>query len=125
MAKILIVEDDQFTRELYQSFLKDVGHEVDVAADGESGLTEMVKGGYDLVLLDIMLPGRDGISILKEMKTIKLKNPNKKIVMLTVLDQDEFVKSAFRLGADGYLIKSALTPDGVVTEVQALLEKEA
>jgi len=43
MAKILIVEDDQFTRELYQSFLKDVGHEVDVAADGESGLTEMVK----------------------------------------------------------------------------------
>jgi len=45
--------------------------------------------------------------------------------MLTVLDQDEFVKSAFRLGADGYLIKSALTPDGVVTEVQALLEKEA
>lgn len=122
MARILIVEDDQFTRELYHSLLTEAGHEVSVAADGENGFTEIIKGGYDVILLDIMLPGKDGISILKELKKVKPQKPNKKIVMLTVLDQDEFVQSAFRLGADGYLMKSAMTPDEVVKQVEELLK---
>ena len=53
--KILVVEDDQFLRELYNQLLTEEGYEVDLAADGEEGLTKISKGGYDLVLLDIML----------------------------------------------------------------------
>jgi DNA-binding response OmpR family regulator len=122
MAKILVVEDDQFTRELYQSLLKEAGHEVEVAADGEAGLNQVVIGGYDLVLLDIMLPDKDGLTILRELKKAKPKHQNKKIVMLTALDQDEFIKSAFKLGAEGYLMKPSLTPDVPVKEVESFLK---
>lgn len=125
MARILIVEDDQFTRELYESLLKDAGHEVDTAEDGESGFLKAVKGGYNLILLDIMLPKRDGITFLRDLEKVGAKGKNEKIVMLTVLDQDEFIKTAFRLGADGYLMKPALTPDGVLAEVKAFLGKKS
>lgn len=125
MARILLVEDDQFTRELYESLLKDAGHKVDVAEDGESGFLKAVKGGYDLILLDIVLPKKDGISFLEELKEVTPEQENKKIVMLTVLDQDEFIKSAFRLGADGYLMKPSLTPAGVLAEVKAFLEQDS
>ncbi|MFC1727019.1 response regulator transcription factor [Patescibacteria group bacterium] len=122
MTRILLVEDDQFTRELYQTLLKEEGYEVDAFADGESGFLKAVEGGYDLILLDIMVPKKDGLTFLKELKRLKPKKENKRIVMLTVLDQDEFIKTAFRLGADGYLMKSALTPDGVLGEVKAFLQ---
>ena len=122
MARILLVEDDQFTRELYETLLKEQGYELDVCQDGESGFLKAVEGGYDLILLDIMLPGKDGLTFLRELRRLKPKKDNKRIVMLTVLDQDEFIKTAFKLGADGYLMKSALTPDGVLEEVKAFLQ---
>lgn len=122
MARILVVEDDQFTRELYETLLKEAGYEVEVAGDGKTGFLKAVEGGFDLILLDIMLPGKDGITFLKELKKLKPKKPNRRIVMLTVLDQDEFIKTAFKVGADGYLMKSALTPDGVLEEVKAFLQ---
>jgi DNA-binding response OmpR family regulator len=121
VGKILLVEDDQFTRELYESLLRDEGYDIESVADGELGLEKAVQGGYDLILLDIMLPKKDGITILKELNNAGARKKNGKIVMLTVLDQDEFIKAAFQLGADGYLMKSALTPDGVLSEVRAFL----
>ena len=122
VARILLVEDDQFTRELYLTLLTEAGYQVEVAENGEKGFLKAVEGGFDLILLDIMLPKKDGLTFLREIKKIKPKKPNKRIVMMTVLDQDEFIKSAFKLGADGYLMKSALTPDGVLQEVEAFLQ---
>jgi DNA-binding response OmpR family regulator len=122
MAKILLVEDDQFTRELYESLLKEAGYEVTVASDGKTGFAEALKGGFDLILLDMMLPKKDGISFLEDLKKAKPKKVNKKIIILTVLDQDEFIKMAFQKGADGYLMKSSLTPDEVLKEVAAFLK---
>ena len=66
--KILIVEDDQFLREFYQELLQGEGYLVDVAADGEIGLAKIKEDGYHLVLLDIMLPKKDGLQILRELK---------------------------------------------------------
>lgn len=121
--KILIVEDDQFLREFYQELLQGEEYLVEVAADGEVGLVKLREGGYSLVLLDIMLPKKDGLQILRELKVQPSSNKNDSIVILTNLGQDAIIKECFNLGADGYLIKSALNPDEVLTEVKSFLEK--
>ncbi|OGY27531.1 MAG: hypothetical protein A3F33_01035 [Candidatus Woykebacteria bacterium RIFCSPHIGHO2_12_FULL_43_10] len=122
-GKILVVEDDQFLRELYQELLNDEGYEVETSADGEDGLAKMLNGGYDLVLLDIMLPKKDGLEILTELKTTSPKVPNGPVVLLTNLGQDAIIKQGFSLGASGYLIKSAMTPDQVLHEVKVFLTR--
>lgn len=120
-AKILIVEDDQFLREFYQELLQAEGYVVDAAGDGEVALSKIQSNEYNLVLLDIMLPKKDGIQILKDLKIKGAKSPNVIIVALTNLGQDAIIKECFELGANGYLIKSALNPDQVLTEIKNYL----
>jgi DNA-binding response OmpR family regulator len=120
--KILIVEDDQFLREFYEELLQGEGFQVEVAPEGETGFNKLHAGGYDLILLDIMLPKKDGIEILKENKMTAPSSPNGPIVVLTNLGQDAIIKSCFDLGASGYMIKSALNPDQVLTEVKNYLQ---
>lgn len=121
--KILVVEDDQFLREFYQELLTAEGYFVDVAADGEIALNKLQNNEYNLVLLDIMLPKKDGVQILRDLKVKGAKSQNLTIVVLTNLGQDLVIKECFDLGADGYLIKSALNPDQVLTEVRSYLDK--
>ena len=121
--KILIVEDDQFLREFYQELLESEGYQVEVAADGETGLGKIREGGYNLVLLDIMLPRKDGLQVMRDLKVQPPQKNNGSIVVLANLGQDAIIKECFNLGADGYLIKSALNPDEVLTEVKSYLEK--
>ncbi len=121
--KILVVEDDQFLRELYDELLDDEGYAVETCADGEAGLEKIRQGGYDLVLLDIMLPKKDGLEILTEIKANPPKSKNGPVVLLTNLGQDAIIKQGFSLGASGYLIKSAMTPDQVLHEVKVFLTK--
>lgn len=122
-AKILIVEDDQFLRELYRDLLIEEGYEIEVAEDGDEGWEKMDEGRYDLTLLDIMLPKKDGLTILKELKPEKRRACGQ-IILLTNLGQDAIIKEGFEAGAAGYLIKSALTPDQVLHEVKIFLNKE-
>ncbi len=122
--RILIVEDDKLLRDLYIELLGDEGYEVDNAADGEEGLSKVLEGGYSLILLDIMLPKKDGIQILEETSKQKPKQPNGPVVMLTNLGQDEVIKKGLLAGASGYLIKSALTPDQVLHEVHTFLAQK-
>lgn len=121
--RILIVEDDQFLREFYQELLMAEGYFVDAAPDGEIALSKIQSNEYDLILLDIMLPKKDGVQILRDLKIKPAKSPNATIVVLTNLGQDLVIKQCFDLGADGYLIKSALNPDQVLTEVKSYLQK--
>lgn len=121
--KILIVEDDQFLREFYQELLVAENYSVDTAPDGEIGLSKIRSNDYDMVLLDLMLPKKDGVQILRDLKVAPPKSPNITIVVLTNLGQDSVIKECFDLGADGYLIKSALNPDQVLTEVKSYLNK--
>ena len=97
VKRILIVEDDQFLREFYQELLQSEGYTVDVAADGGVALEKLMEGGYDLVLLDIMLPKKDGLQILRELKVSPSKQKNKAIVVLTNLGQDAIIKECFSL----------------------------
>lgn len=123
VKRILVVEDDQFLRELYQELLAGEGYLVDVAVDGAIALQKIQEGGFDLVLLDIMLPKMDGMNVLRTLKRSPPKKANGPIVCLTNLGQNTIIKECFDLGAAGYLIKSALNPDEVLTEIKAFLIK--
>lgn len=120
--KLLIVEDDQYLRELYVEILQDEGFDVDHASDGEEGYQKIYAGGYDLVLLDIMLPKMDGLKILEKVQkeTPPLK-PNRMIVVLSNLGQENAVSDAISRGARGYMIKSDFTPDQVINKVKEYL----
>lgn len=121
--KILIVEDDQFLREFYQELLQSEGFIVDVAADGDDALSKAYVGGYALILLDILLPKKDGLQILRDLKVSPPREANGPIVVLTNLGQEVIIKQSFALGAGGYLIKSAMNPDQVLQEIRSYLEK--
>lgn len=122
-VKILIVEDDLFIRELYERQLSLEGYEVSTAEDGEIGLNRISQAIPDLILLDIMLPKVSGLDLLR---TIKAQEATKSIpvILLTNLGQDSVIKEGFNLGADGYLIKSAYTPDQIIEEVKKFLDAQ-
>jgi DNA-binding response OmpR family regulator len=120
--RVLIVEDDQFLREFYQELLESEGMAVDTAGEGETAVAKIHEGGYDLVLLDIMLPKKDGLTILRETKISSPVNPNGPIVVLTNIGQDAIIKNCFDAGAAGYMIKSALNPDQVLQEIHNYLQ---
>jgi DNA-binding response OmpR family regulator len=121
LKRILIVEDDESLRSLYLTILKDAGFDVDLAPDGTVGLEKMSAGGYDLVLLDIMLPGMDGLAILDKLYNNPPVLANKHIVVISNVGQDETIAKAMGLGAQGYLIKSDYTPDQIVEQVNSFL----
>ena len=123
MAKILIVEDEDFIRQLYKRQFEKAGFTIEDFANGKEGLTAALQNTYDLILLDIMLPDVNGIDILKQVKESKTvgKTP---VVMLTNLGQDDVIKEGFKFGASGYLIKAAYTPDQVVQEVSNILSQQ-
>jgi CheY-like chemotaxis protein len=121
-ARILVVEDDLFLRELYTDILSGEGYRVDSATDGEAALEKMKVGGYDLILLDIIMPKIDGLSVMKQIKNTPPQTPNKCVVFLTNLDKDEEIRTALQLG-QGYLIKSQITPGSLIAEVKMYLDK--
>ena len=120
-VKILIVEDDDFLRDFYNELLISEGYSVDVAADGAIGEEKIRQGGWNLIMLDIMLPKKDGLTILQELKNKPSAIKNGPIVVLTNLGNDTVINQAFLLGVAGYLIKSAMNPDQVLTEIKNFL----
>lgn len=118
--KILLVEDEDFIRELYARQLTKAGFVVKSVPDGQSGLNMLKNEQFDLLLLDIMLPGMNGLQLLREFKT---QNPQSAMItiLLTNLGQEAVIKEGFELGAQAYLIKASYTPDQVVAEVKNAL----
>lgn len=123
MPKILVAEDDFYLRELYSELLKGEGFEVGQASDGPEAFIKLKSGGWDLVLLDIMLPKLSGLDLLKKLQADPPLKKNGIIVFLTNLGKDETIKEGFKLGASGYLIKNQLTPEQVIAEVKNYLAK--
>lgn len=117
--KLLVVDDDEYIRELYEEILKDAGFAVETAVDGEQGLQKIKKGSYDLVLLDVMMPKRDGIEVLRELHTEKSAT---RVILLTNLAHDPVMKEGLSLGALAYLIKADMTPDQLLAKVRSFLK---
>lgn len=121
--KILIAEDDEFLREMYSDVLKAEGYSIETAVDGEEALNKILKGGWDLILLDIIMPKLSGLDVMRKAKgSPQPLTPNKCIVFLTNLDKGQEIKEALLLG-NGYLIKSQITPGDLVKEVQLYLSQ--
>jgi len=122
--KIIIVEDEQYLRELYIQILQQEGYSVDSAEDGDIAFEKLSKNQYDLVLLDVILPKMDGLQILEKLSKMgdrKFDNT----VLLTNLGQDLVVAKALDYGVRGYMIKSDYTPEEMINEVKGYLENSA
>lgn len=122
MKKVLLVEDEKDIRELYALYLIDTGYSVSTAEDGTSAINKALIEDWDVMLLDIMLPGEDGIQILKTIKENE-RLRDKPVIVLTNLNIESVISEVFQLGADGFLVKSEITPDKIVSEVESVLQK--
>lgn len=120
MKKVLLAEDDQFLIDIYTTKLKEAEISVDVAITGEECLDKLNKEKFDLLILDIVLPGIDGWEILKKIEKRKFKDL--KILVLSNLGEKSEIEKGLKLGADKYLIKAHNTPSEVVKAVQELLK---
>ena len=122
--KILVVEDEQYLRDLYVELLQEDGYTVDFAEDGEIGYNKILEQIYDLVLLDLVMPRMPGIALLRKLQEENYsKKQKQKIVILTNLGQDSIIAEAISLGVRGYIIKSDITPDKILTEVKYYLDQ--
>lgn len=101
-SRILIVDDDMVVRRSYLRSLESVSSNVEAACDGEEALQTMEKNPFDIVLLDMRMPGQDGMSVLR---TIKQKWPDSEVVIITGYPTVDSAKEAVRLGAYDYLAK--------------------
>jgi DNA-binding response OmpR family regulator len=123
-ARVLIVEDEQALRELYREWLTMSGFTVLEADDGLVGIERVLHDEPDLVVLDVMLPKKDGFEVLQEVR----RNPKTKtipILILTSLDQDFERRQGGKLGADRYVVKTDLSPALLQEAVSDLLAKRA
>ena len=101
MSKILIVEDEESIAELEKDYLELSGFEVEIENDGSSGLDKAMKEDYDLLILDLMLPGTDGFEICKRVREVK----NTPIIMVSAKKEDIDKIRGLGLGADDYITK--------------------
>ena len=120
-GNILLVDDDQFIRELYEEILKNEGFEVETAVDGKEGLEKIMEGGYDLILLDVMMPQVDGIGVVRSLEKQMPKQKNGPILLLTNLMHDPVIDEALQKGVKACLNKADLTPEDFLQQVKAAL----
>jgi DNA-binding response OmpR family regulator len=118
--RILLVEDEERIASFVARGLKEAHYVVDVARDGEKGLFMAEVNEYDLLILDIMLPGKDGISVCKELRAKKIDLP---ILMLSAKDTTEDKVRGLNYGADDYLAKPFAFKE-LLARVQALLRRK-
>lgn len=122
MAKILIVDDSPALLELYEFTLSSEGHKVETAKDGVEGMEKVKKFKPDLVLLDILMPNKDGFEVLKEMQGDE-KMKEIPVLLLTNVDEQSKVDRGLKLGATDYIVKFQQTPNQVVEEIKQVLQK--
>ncbi len=99
---MLVVEDEEIMREALVDYFSDEGLRVDTAGDGDKALEKFNFKDYNIMIIDLRLPGRDGLSVLDEVKS---KNPNAKVIIITAYPSVETEKEAIRRGAIEYLQK--------------------
>ena len=117
MRKVLIAEDDFFIRDIYSKVFSLSGYEVAVAVDGMDALEKIKAQQYDMVLLDIMMPRMTGIDVLKNIRTMETPAKSTPVFIITNLGQQNVIEEAFKLGMDGYILKSQVTPQQIVDEI--------
>jgi len=121
MMRILVVEDEKKVASFIKKGLEEESYSVDTAYDGREGLKLSLSDEYDLVILDVMLPLKDGISIMKELREGKIITP---ILLLTAKDTLNDKVSGLDSGADDYLTKPFAFEE-LLARVRALLRRQS
>jgi CheY-like chemotaxis protein len=125
MAKILLVEDDKLLSKVYKTNFEVMGHQTDVALDGEQAWEKIKLGGYQVILMDLRLPKLSGLQLLSLMKNELPPAKKCPVVVLSNVDDDETIKEIMDLGAAGYLTKGKITPQSIVQEVEKYINPPA
>ncbi len=114
---VLLVDDDKFLLEMYRKKFESSGMEVDVAIGSTEALTKLRAGAKpDILVLDIIMPGMDGLEVLETVRKENL-TPNSTVIMLTNESDREKIERAKTLGIRGYIVKATSIPSEVVEEV--------
>lgn len=117
MSKILVIEDDELIAELERDYLEASGFEVEMEFSGDTGLEKVMAGGYDAVVLDVMLPGKNGFDICREIR----KELNLPVILVTAKKEDVDKIRGLGLGADDYLVKP-FSPAELVARVRSHIQ---
>jgi len=126
MRKILIAEDDFFIRDIYSKVFSLSGYDVKVAVDGAEAFQKIQADNFDMILLDIMMPRMTGIDVLKNVRALSTSVKSTPIFIITNLGQQNVIEEAFKLGMDGYILKSQVSPQQIVDEINNyFLSKES
>jgi two-component system, OmpR family, alkaline phosphatase synthesis response regulator PhoP len=122
MSKVLVVEDDRFLTSAYRAKMVKSGYEVQMAGDGEEAITILQQFHPDIILLDLVMPRKDGFTTLAEIK----QQSNLKdipVIVASNLGQKEDIDKAMALGATDFIIKSDLSMDDLVTKIETIISK--
>lgn len=117
MERVLIIEDDELIAELERDYLEAGGFQVEIELNGDDGYKRIMAGGFDTVILDIMLPGRNGFEICREVR----KELNLPVIMVTAKKEDVDKIRGLGLGADDYLVKP-FSPAELVARVKSHIQ---
>jgi two-component system response regulator ResD len=117
---ILVVDDEERIRRLLRMYLEKEGYAIDEAEDGESALQMAIEKEYDLILLDLMLPGMDGIGVCERLRLQK----STPVIMLTAKGEEINRVQGFEVGTDDYVVKP-FSPREVIYRVKAVLRRSS
>lgn len=118
--KILIIEDEPSIAEALRVKLLQKGHDVQVAYNGNEGVTMAGTGSFDLILLDLVMPGKDGITVLKDLNDANISSP---VVVTSNLSKEETKNYTLELGAVGFIVKSDTTLQEMMNTVNRFLNQ--
>lgn len=116
--KILLVEDEKALATVLNLKLKGAGYETAVVYNGDDALEALKPGGYDLMIIDIMMPKRDGFSVLDEMKKL---NNNTPVFAMSNLGQDEDIARIKKMGVKDYIVKADASPADILARIKTFL----
>lgn len=122
MAKLLLVEDDRQLSAMYAQKFKKAGFSVSMTTDGQTGAQMAIEGGYDLVVLDLMLPGLSGVEVLELIRS-NLSTAKLPVIVYTNAADDKNKQKCLSYGADEFILKIDSTPDSLVKTINKVIKK--
>ena len=118
--KILLVDDDAFLRDMYATKFSEQGDSVQVAQNGNEALSILTDGLFDVVIMDMVMPGMSGLDLLTAIKSHPSAKKCKYIVLSNQGEETD-IQAATEAGADGYIIKAESIPSEVVAKVHSIV----